>query len=82
MEVAIGLILILGGLIYVTNWIGVSHLIYSRMQERWASLGDGLIRKCARVYFILGAVPFWAFRTFCFVFMVCGGAVVLAYGLR
>jgi hypothetical protein len=51
------------------------------MQERWVSLDDGLIRRCARIYFVPGAVPLWAFRTFCFVFMVCGGAVVLAYAL-
>jgi hypothetical protein len=51
------------------------------MQERWVSLDDGLIRRCARISFVPGAVPFWAFRTFCFVFMVCGGAVVLADAL-
>ena len=58
MVVAFGLIVILGGLIYVTNWRGVSHLLHSRMRERWVSLGDALIRKCARIYFIPGAVPF------------------------
>jgi hypothetical protein len=82
MGIALGSVWIFGGIMYVTNFRGISCDAHSRMRERWVSLDDGLIRRSVRIYFLPGAVPCWAFRAFCFVFGICGGIATLIYALR
>lgn len=81
MGIALGTIFVLGGLVYVTDWRGVSRHVHSMVQERWVSLDHGLVHRCARIYFIPGALPFWVFRISCFVFGICGGSTILIDGL-
>ena len=81
MLIAVGLVWISGGLVWATNVQGHSRHFHFAMHSRWVMLDDGVIRRSVRMCFIPGALPFWAFRTICFLVMVCGGAALLIWQL-
>jgi hypothetical protein len=79
---ALDIVILLGGLIFVTNFQGVSEHFHSILRLAWRRMDDTLFSRMARVYVIPGAIPFWAFRAACFLTMVCGGTLALIYGPR
>jgi hypothetical protein len=82
MGLALDVVILLGGLIFATNFQGHSEHLHSILRLAWQRMDNTLFSRMARIYVIAGVMPFWAFRAACFLVMVCGGTLALIFGPR